>query len=198
MQVIGVTGNSGSGKSSVAKIIEKEYNANLLDADKIARELLEQKSGYYNEIVNTFGKGILIKNDIDRKKLSRIIYENKEELEKLNIITNKYVVLEILKRIRECNKELIVVDVPLLFENNMDNQCDIVIAIIADNDKKVKRICKRDNILESVALQRLSIQPNDNFYKERTKYIIENNKDEEQLKKEIKNVLKLGGIRKTV
>ena len=100
MKILGVTGNSGSGKSSVCNIIKKINNTEIIDADKIVRELQDNKSIYYQKIVQTFGQEILLDNGlINRKILAEKIFTDKTEKEKLDKLTFKYVVDEIRNRI---------------------------------------------------------------------------------------------------
>ena len=141
-------------------------------------------------IIKTFGKEIL-KSDgsLDRKKLGALIYKNKGALEKLNSLTFKYVVEEILLRLNsleKAGKKLACIDAPLLYEANIDKKCDYVIAVIAKEEIKIDRICKRDNVSETVAIQRLNIQKSDNFFREKADFIVENNFDNT---KELEQVL---------
>ena len=79
-------------------------------------------------------------------------------------------------------KELIVIDAPLLFESELDKICDFVIGVVADEELKIERICKRDNISKEDAIKRLKIQKNNDFIIRNADYIIENNSDIQNLK----------------
>ena len=87
------------------------------------------------------------------------------------------------------DKELVIIDAPLLYEAGVDKICDKVIAIIADKNNKVRRICLRDGIDEVFAKKRLLIQNEDDFYIKKADYIIYNNKDIKELEESIKKVL---------
>ncbi len=184
MKVVGVTGSSGSGKTSLSNILKEDYNAYIIDADSIAKKLSKNGTMYLKEIVNNFGTEIIDEvGELKRKKLAELIYTSNEKRNKLNEITFIYVVDEIKNNIREVNQnELIVIDAPLLFESELDKICDFVIGVIAEDELKVKRICKRDNISEKEALNRLSIQKNNDFIIKNSDYVIENNSDIENLK----------------
>lgn len=179
--IIGITGTSGSGKSTIAQILAKKLNAKIIDADKIAKELFVKGNIYYEEIQKEFGK------NITRKELAKIVYKNKLKREKLNHLTYKYVVEEILNILNNINDKNIILDAPLLYESNLNTKCDKVIGVIANRKTKLQRICTRDTISLDEANARLNIQNDDEFYKLRADYIIQNNG--EDLDEEINKIL---------
>ena len=188
MTVVGITGTSGSGKSTVARIIQQNYNAQIIDADKIAKELTQKDTEYLRKIVKTFGEEILENGKLNRKKLADIIFLDKKQKEKIDKLTQKYVVDEIKKQVKESKNKLVLLDVPLLFETKLNEICDITIGVIADKKQKIERIGKRDNIEEKQALARLSNQKDDKFFSNNCDYIVENCKKEE-LKEEVRKIL---------
>lgn len=190
MKVIGITGNSGAGKTTISTILEENYNAYIIDADKIAKEMSRKGTQYLNSIVKYFGKGILDpKEELNRKKLADLIYENEEKRKILNKLTFKYIVKEINTIIKNLkNEELVVIDAPLLFESKLNELCDLVIGVIAKKEDKIERICSRDNITEEKAHKRLSIQKNNEFIREKADYIIVNDSSIEELKSKINKI----------
>jgi len=92
MTIIGITGNSGSGKTIFSNILAEKMKAIIIDADKIAKQSSKKGEIYYNKIVELFGEEILENGEINRKKLAKIIYDNNEQRNYLNKLTNKYVV----------------------------------------------------------------------------------------------------------
>ena len=179
--VIGVTGNSGSGKSEISKILSNKINAKIIDADKVVKELYTPGQEYYNKILELFGNKVLEKNNkLNRNKIAEIIYNNEIEREKLNNLTYKYVVDEIKKRIKKEKNINIIIDAPLLFESKLDEICDITVAVLAEKSLKINRICTRDNIEQKIAISRLAIQKEDSYYQKKADYIVTNNgkKDE--------------------
>lgn len=178
MKIIGITGNSGSGKSIVCEIIKENFNAEIIDADKIAKNLTASDTKYLQEIIKTFGNSILDKKSkLNRIKLADIVFNSKEKKMLLDKLTFKYVVDEIKEKIKHIqNCDYILLDVPLLFESNLFEICNITIGIVASEDVKIKRIMQRDNISLERAKSRLNSQPKDEFYMEKCDYII-NNKD---------------------
>ena len=190
MKIIGVTGSSGAGKTKVCEYLEKKYKCEVIDADQIARELSKKGSMYLNSIIDNFGEDIVYKNGaLNRKKLANIIYQDNEKREKLNQCTFDYIIKEIKEQINSSiEKELIVIDAPLLYESGLDSICDTVIAIIGNKEEQIERICKRDGITEETASKRIEIQNDNEFFIERVDIIIDNTGTIEELKKEIENL----------
>ena len=194
MKIIGITGNSGSGKSTISKLISKNYEAKIIDADKIAKEMTKNNGEYLQAIRQAFGNDVIKNNELDRKKLADIVFLNRAEKEKLDGLTFEYVVEEIKKEL-EANQNLdyqyIILDVPLLFESKLDKLCDYTIGVIALKTEKIKRICKRDKLSKEKALQRLNSQPNDEFFTKNCNTVINNENKEETIKMVNEIMLKL-------
>ncbi len=179
--IIGITGNSGSGKSEIAKILAKKINAQIIDADKVVKEMTNTETEYLKKIIELFGNKILIENKLNRKKLAEIIYNNKEKREQLDNLTYYYVVNEIKNKINKIKLKYIIIDAPLLFESGLDKICEFTISVIARQDIKIDRICKRDKIEKQIAIERLNIQKNEEYYKAKSDYVIENNNKIEEI-----------------
>ena len=191
--IIGITGSSGAGKSTVCEILKNKYNARIIDADKISKELSRKGTVYLEEIVEKFGKGILLKNgELDRKKLAKIIYGSEKKREILNNCTLKYIKEKIKQELQKLdNEKIIAIDAPLLFEAKLDSMCEFVIAIISDNiGLQIERIIKRDSITKEQAIARLKAQKTNEFYTTRSKYVIVNNGKIEEVEKELDKIIK--------
>lgn len=191
MKIIGITGSSGAGKSSVCKMIKKIRKAEIIDADEIAKELQDNKTIYYEKIVETFGKDILLDNGcINRKKLANIIFSNLVEKEKLDKLTFKYVVEEIKNRVgllKSKDLNYIVVDAPTLIEAGMLDMFDIIVIVKSKENNKIDRICKRDGITVNEARKRLSSQKSDEFYEVYADFVISN--DDENIENKVTELL---------
>lgn len=194
MKILGITGPSGSGKTTLCGIIKDNYNAAIIDADQVARDLTSNtESRYFKEMIKLFGQDVL-KSDgsLNRKKVAKIIYTTKSKRQELNKITFKYVVEEINKMIEDIKQsdvDFLAIDVPLLYEANMENVCDYVIAVVAEDEEKIARICKRDGIDKEVAKKRLEIQNNNSFFVKRADFVIHNDKSISKLEKSLKEII---------
>ena len=156
MKIIGITGNSGSGKSTIAKIIKDECGGIVIDADRIAKDMTNANSKYLQEIVNAFGTDIIRDHKLDRKKMADIIFNDKMQKEKLDKITFKYVVDEIKMQVNLVKEKYnyIILDVPLLFESKLNEICNYTVGVVSEREDKINRICKRDNISRAKAEER--------------------------------------------
>lgn len=191
--IIGLTGGSGSGKSTVAEIL-KQHNMLIIDCDKIAHEIILKGNDAYIELINIFGENILDSSkQIDRKKLGNIVFKDKGKLNLLNECTHKHIVNKVKEVIKENsnNKDInaIVIDAPLLIEANLHTIVDEVWAVYADTDIRIQRLIKRDNITLEQAKERLQSQMS---WVEMVTYadtiIYNNNLDD--MKKQIESILK--------
>lgn len=191
--IIGITGNSGTGKTSICKKIlqiKEKNQITLIDADRIVKEISVPGHEYFNQIINIFGKEITLSNgNVDRKKLANIIFSDNKKRELLNKNTYKYVVEEIKKQVKESKNKTVIIDAPLLIESGLNKICNVVISVISDSKIKIERICKRDNIDKNMAQARLNSQNKNEFYIKNSDYIIINN--DCNIEKHAKDIIKL-------
>lgn len=190
MKCIGLTGNSGVGKSTICEILKNKYHVEIIDADKIAKQLTKEASAYLTQITEKFGTEILDETGkLNRKQLANIIYTDNRKREELNQITFIHVVEEIKQRIERIAKNcMVVIDAPLLFESRLDQLCDVTIGVIAKNDTKLDRICKRDKIDRKTAQKRIAVQLKDKYLLEHSDYIIENESSIEELERKVEEL----------
>ncbi|MFH1338230.1 MAG: dephospho-CoA kinase [Candidatus Omnitrophota bacterium] len=142
--VIGITGNFGSGKTTVAGMFRR-LGAEVIDADRIAHQLMQPPGKVYRRLVACFGKDILSgrKPRINRKKLARIVFNDKGALDKLNAIIHPGILKIIDSRIKGSAKsETLAVDAPLLIETGLQHKVDAVVVVKAKSDVRIRRLKK--------------------------------------------------------
>ncbi|MBR2312805.1 MAG: dephospho-CoA kinase [Clostridia bacterium] len=200
MQVIGLTGSSGAGKSVAASIFKK-HGIPVIDADCVYHEILGAGGECTKELAEAFGTAVLDQYGlISRQALADTVFGKPNTdtlLHTLNTITHKYVMSEIKKRLRELKEngaKAAVIDAPLLFEANAHLECDFVIGVIADRALRAERIMARDRISRERTEKRLNAQKSDAFFLERCHYILENNTDEAALEQSLLALLIKTGV----
>jgi dephospho-CoA kinase len=193
MKIIGITGGSGVGKSTICKMIKKNYNSHIIDTDKIGHKIIKFNNLAYEEIINEFiGFDILDDNfEIERKKLGAIVFNDKAKLQKLNNITSKYInekILSEIQQVKDENYNYCIIDCALLLNSNLQNLCDDIFLVESDIETRINRIMKRDNISKEYALSRInSLEIKD---KGNDKYkIIYNDGDLNNIKSKIKKYM---------
>lgn len=179
--VIGLTGQTGSGKSTVARLLGFES----INADEVAHEVLLDPR-VKNELCGRFGQDILDDNgEINRGELAKKAFANPNSLAMLGAITHPAIIKEILDRIELLEgrgEKIILLDAPTLFESGAHKMCSKIIFVTADGQIRKKRIMKRDGLSEQAAELRLRAQKTDDFYKS-ADYKIINNGDKRELEK---------------
>lgn len=149
--IVGLTGGIASGKSTVSNLFRK-YGIEIVDADKVAKEVSEKKESI-EKISNIFGKDILDSDGkIVREKLREKAFKNRELLQELNKIIHPQV-MEYFKRKKEENSkdEILIFDIPLLYEAKMEYLCDKIIVVGVDVQKQIRRVVARDGSSEGLA-----------------------------------------------
>lgn len=182
--VLGLTGGTGAGKSLISAILQKK-GAKIIDADKLSREITKEGGIALGEIEKAF-PGVIKDGVLDRKALGRIVFSDKEKLLILNKITHKYII-KLTKEEIEASSGLIVLDAPLLFEAGEDKLCDKVIFVDAEDELRLERIVKRDNLSIDDARARINAR-NLAPIKEKCDFVIVNDGDAERLEKEVLDI----------
>lgn len=193
MKVIGITGGIGSGKSTVAHILA-ELGARVIDADIISKDIMYKDSKALQEIIEHFGNGILNEvGELDRKKLGSIVFGDVEKLEKLTVITHKYIIEEIIQRVeREKNKagsKVIVLEASIPIEHGFQDIVDEIWVVISDIEDRIKRVMKRNGYNYAQVLERINSQIRDEDYIKIADKVIKNSGNITELKNEINKLL---------
>lgn len=178
MKIIGITGGVGAGKSTVLDHLEKQYNACVLQADKIGHLVMEPGGICYGQVIALFGKQI-IKNDktIDRKMVSDVVFAHEEMRQKLDDIIHPAVKSYILDKIEEQKKTLMIVEAALLLEDHYDAFCDKVWYIHTDQEIRIERLMSSRGYTREKAENIIARQATEGFFREHADYIIQNNGD---------------------
>lgn len=191
--VIGLTGQTGAGKSSVREIL-RQKGAAVIDADSVAHDITEKNTDCIYDIVCRFSCLVLNeKGSINRKALGKRVFSDKKELAALNKIIFPYILEaiehEVLGSIAK-GAETVVIDGATIIESGCGKMCDMLISVVADEDIRTERIIKRDKISETDAKRRVSVQKPEEFYKEASDCVIENNGTKAELEHRVNSVLK--------
>ncbi len=176
-----LTGGIGTGKSTVASFL-KLYGYKIIDTDEISKKIFEEKKDKIKEIFGT----------ADRRKLRKIVFNDKKKLAILEDLILPEVKKEILKEAKNLEKDNVAyfVDLPLYFEKQNYDEFDKVLVIYAPKEIQIKRVIKRDNVDETNAKAILNNQLDIEKKKSLADFVIDNSKDLKHLQKEIENFLK--------
>lgn len=187
--IIGLTGSSGSGKSTVASMF-RDSGYHIVDCDKISKAI-DDNDTYKKKIRESFGDEVFIDGKISRRALGRIVFSDKEKLDLLSSISHPIIRSMVMDDV-ENHRDLgdVVIDAPLLFESGLDSVCDTTIGVIASDDIRISRVAKRDDLEYDEAKKRISAQQSIDFYRNKCIIIIENNGDVKALSEKLKSVMK--------
>ena len=187
--LIGITGGSGCGKSVAAEAF-KDLGAEIIDADKSAREITKKGGRALCEIEAVFGSEFIGSDgELLRKKLGSLVFSDKKMLDKLNNIVGKYIKEDIDEKIENSAAELVVLDAPLLLEYRLEERCDAVVAVTASREIRLERIVARDKISYEDAKNRINSQKKDEYYLEKADYIVYNNSTREEVQRQVKQII---------
>ncbi len=175
--VIGLTGKTGAGKSTVAKWLKKK-GCYIIDGDIIARKITEKGSDVLPALAKHFGSDIIDgEGNLDRKLLAKRAFADRESTDLLNSITHPAITEYFIKEIRQAQEEGCigaVIDAAALLESECKNLCDKIVVVTAPKGIRLDRILARDGISEEQALTRINAQQPDEYYFSRADIIIRN------------------------
>ena len=193
--IIGLTGQTGAGKSTVCDFFVKKGFA-VIDCDKVAREVTEKGSTVLLKLAECFGSDILSDDgSLNRRLLANRAFESEEKTKLLNSITHPAIFALLQNKINNIANDIIVLDAPTLFESGANSLCDKVIAVIAPSEIRKERIMKRDSLDETQATLRMSAQKDDVFYIRKSDTVIKNNGSHSELIMRIEQALNYIGVK---
>ena len=183
MVIAGLTGGIASGKSTVSAFL-KDAGAIIVDADKIAREVVQKGLPAWLEIVNTFGQSILLPDgEINRILLGDIIFNDPAQKQVLNQIVHPWVFAKTATRLTEIEKKklnaVVILDVPLLIESGMDTGLSDIIVVYVPEQVQFQRLMTRDALTQKQALARIRSQLSIEEKKKRATIVIDNSNSPE-------------------
>jgi dephospho-CoA kinase len=192
--ILGVTGGIASGKTTVVKMLNA-LGAPFVDLDVIARQVVEPEKPAWKEVVGYFGKQVL-RNDgnLDRKRLSNIVFQDREKRGKLEGFTHPYIFEEFFEQVDELaeqNPEAIIqVDVPLLFELNIEYMFHKILLIYIPEELQIKRLAAREGISREGAANMLKAQLSIDKKVGQADFMIHNEKPLEEVLIEVEELWK--------
>ncbi len=176
MRVLGLTGGIGSGKSTVSRMFA-ELGAEIVDADQIARAVVEPGEPALGEIVQAFGREMLLgEGRLDRAKLASRIFRDAQARQRLNEITHPRIGERMRAEVaaRRARPGVLVVDIPLLYENARPGMVEAVVVVWVDAATQLRRLIERDGLSETEARQRLAAQMPLDEKRARADHVVDN------------------------
>jgi len=200
MTVIGITGPTGAGKTTVLNVL-RDMGGAVADCDAVYHQLLVTSASMQTELKARFGAEIFDENGhLRRKELGAIVFGNAQALADLNAITHRYIVAELERLIAQAGRErrpAIALDAIALLESGAGALCGVTVAVTAPEDVRVRRIVAREGISEDYARARISAQRPSAWFEERCAYTLRNDGDREALERRARDLfsylIKQGG-----
>jgi dephospho-CoA kinase len=191
MLLIGLTGNIASGKSTVARLLS-ERGATIIDADVLARRVVEPGMPAFDEIVRRWGKGVVdVDGSLDRDALRRLVFSNHEELEELNRIVHPEVMAyrdRLVNEARQRGDRLVVGDIPLLFERGLVDDFDRIVLVDAPRPVRLERLMRERGLSETEAMDMMTAQMPAELKRARADYVIDNTGTVRELEERVSEV----------
>ena len=181
MKIIGITGGSGVGKTTVLGELE-QFDTHIIDCDAVYHRLLESDAGLLGELRDRFGQTVFRDDgSLDRKALGGVVFRDANALADLNAITHKYVDAEVdgqIEAARRAGRKAVAVDAIALLEGGLRDKCDLTVAVTAPEEARVKRLMAREGISEVFARTRIAAQKPNDYFAQNCDYVFYNDGDD--------------------
>jgi len=190
VKVLGLTGGIGSGKSMVASMFAR-LGADVIDADQLAREVVEPGQPALEEIAAAFGRDILLPDGrLDRGMLARIIFADPVARARLNAITHPRIQERMATEmaLRGSRPGVLIVDIPLLFENDRTSSVESVIVVWVDPKTQLRRLIERDGLTADEARQRIAAQMPLDEKRARADLVVDNSGSRENTRRQVEAI----------
>lgn len=192
MDVYGLTGGIGSGKSAAAEIFE-DCGIPVVSADELSRVVVTPGSEGLGAVVAAFGEGVLDESgELNRRKLGAVVFKDPALRQKLEAILHPRIrerFQDVLITLAAAGHKLVIYEVPLLFETGLDRQVKAVILVSAPEAQRIARVMARDRLTEPEVRARLAAQLDDASRRARAHFILENDKDLDHLRQQVQDLL---------
>lgn len=186
--VLGLTGGIGSGKSAVSAMFE-ELGIQVVDADIVAREVVEPGSVGLTKITAHFGDEILTSNGtLDRAKLRAIIFADESQKQWLNNLLHPLIRESMLSQLKQATSNYVILVAPLLFENGLEKYCNHTLLIDVPVDVQITRTTARDNVSVELAKQIIASQMSRADKQQKAADILDNNRPLEEVKTDVQKL----------
>lgn len=194
MKKVGLTGGIGSGKSTVARMLADE-GFPVVDADQIAREIMEPGSPVLAQVAEVFGEDLIDDTGaLNRAELAKRAFSSTEQTEKLNALTHPAIRAESNRRFDEAEKagaRAVIYDMPLLVDLGLHHDMDITVVVDVDVDERVRRLVDKRGLTEADARARIAQQIDDDTRRAAADIVVDNNGPLEALAAQVEKVVRM-------
>lgn len=194
MKIIGLTGQTGAGKSTVAAWL-RAHGTVCIDADRVSRAVTKPGTAAFKEVIAAFGKEMLSADGtLNRRALGSLVFADEVKRKQLESILFPHIITDIRRQLERAEKNgaaVAVLDAPTLFESGLDKICTRTVGVVADENRRYDRIVARDGLTADAAKARMNAQKSEAFFRTHCDEIIENNDDREALEQRIREVFDL-------
>ena len=192
MKIVGLTGGISSGKSTVSSYL-KQLKIPVIDADEVARKVVEPNSQGAREIRKTFGSDVFEEDgSLNRQKLGALIFSNAENRQKLDDLLQpliKIMILDEIEEYRQKGETMIVLDLPLLFEKQYEELCEEIIVVYIPRELQLERLMRRNQYTKQEALSRIDSQLSIEEKRKRATVLLDNQGTIQQLYQQVEQWL---------
>ena len=189
---LGLTGGIATGKTTVSQMLAQQ-GIPIIDGDQVAHQVLANNQSVQAQIQATFGKQLVQDGQVDRAALGKLVFGNQAALAQLNAITAPVIRETIMTEMAQAKAHqvpLVVLDLPLLYEQHYETVCDGVLVVYLPVEKQLARLMARNQLSREDALKRINSQASLAEKRDRADFVIDNQGSLDQLKAQLKTVLK--------
>lgn len=188
--IIGLIGGIGSGKSTVLDYLESNYNAEIIQSDFVAKEIMSPGYEAFEQIKKNFPEAVS-ENRIDSQKLAKIVFCDEDKLKLLNSVTHPATIEEIIKRINVSKADITVVESALLIGTGIEEYCDEIWFVFCEHNKRIERLISNRGYSKEKAESIIAKQPSDEEYNVNADEFIDNTYSVEKTKEQVDMLLSM-------